>query len=119
MPTMDDDKIGGMSSGQQSGMPMDNMDEMSGMSMEGIKNMSMMGLAHDGVGLAAADFHQDPIARSAVGSFLSQGPRDAFIAILVDVFHACLVGSAWLELLRISQSFRRTQFILEYAHLFQ
>jgi len=65
MPMMDEDKMGGMSSGQQSGMPMGNMGEMGGMgmgemggmgkpggmsmgemggmSMEGMKNMAMMG----------------------------------------------------------------------------
>src|ERR1035438_10921196 len=45
-------------------------------------------VAHERVGLAAADFHQDPGARDSGGDFANEGARELGIAILIDEFHA-------------------------------
>ena len=45
-------------------------------------------VAHEGVGLAAADLHQDPGAGDGGGDFGDEGAGELRIAILVDELHA-------------------------------
>jgi hypothetical protein len=44
-------------------------------------------VAHDGVGLPAADLHEDPGMLANLSNFGAQSPSNVSIAVLVDVFH--------------------------------
>ena len=52
-------------------------------------------VAHERVGLAAADFHQDPGARDGGGDFGNKGAGELGIAILVDEFHGGRLLPGW------------------------
>jgi hypothetical protein len=44
-------------------------------------------IAHDSVRLAAANFHQYPLAGDTARNFASQAKSDTLVAVLVYVFH--------------------------------
>ena len=49
-------------------------------------------VAHDGVGLAATNFHEHPRARSRLGDLSRQGPSDAMVTVFVKILHEVEVG---------------------------
>src|SRR5271165_7401613 len=54
-------------------------------------------VAHDGVRLAAADLHQHPGPGCTLSDLSGEGPGDALVAVLIEIFHigavSCLAGS--------------------------
>ena len=54
-------------------------------------------VAHEGVGLAAADFHQDPGPRDGAGDFRHEGAGELGIAVLVDVLHGGRLLPGWYQ----------------------
>ena len=45
-------------------------------------------VAHDGVGLAAADFHEHPGSRAAGGDLAGEGARDPTVPVFVQILHS-------------------------------
>jgi hypothetical protein len=49
-------------------------------------------VAHDGVGLAATNFHEHPWARNRLGDLSRQGPSHAMVPVFVKIFHEVEAG---------------------------
>ena len=76
-------------------------------------------VAHERVGLAAADLHEHPVVGDAARDFGDDGVRDVLVAIFVQIFHLALPCMLRLAASPLGDFEIGIEFAFENAHCFE